>query len=405
MAVKERRLKNLLSGILLVLIFVVTACTPSVGVGDNNKDLKLVSEFEGGKLYKAGEVSVLELQGNYHQMGRQYGRLLKNELNELYDISINSQYIQKQGFTYERIKAIADSIFDFYPQRYKEILYGMAETSGLGLEKQVILNAIEWYPKMGKSAPKCSGIGVWGDYTKDGTLIFGRNNDDTEFFKEFGKYMVVAVFKATDLSINTAIINYAGVIYAANGLNSKGIFLELNSGNAMGYYPDRTSIFVTLFSFLQDYPTIRQMDAAFQAVRVNLSSIVNVADKDIAYSFECTPDGVKRRAPDKNGLMAATNHFVDPAWKIPQPSDDKKEGWTVKRRDNLLALAEKYRGQLDVEKMKQVMDTIIENGGATVSTDTIYQIIAVPQDLTLWLNAPGNFNWQKIDLNKLLNNS
>lgn len=396
-------MSKLLSGTLLVSLLLLSACVPAAYNSNNNEGLKPVAEYEGGKLYRAGEVNVLELTGDYHQMGRQYGKLLKNVLNELYVVSINKQYIQKQGFTYERLKVIAYSIFDLYPQRYKEILYGMAETSGLGLEKQVILNAIEWYPKINNLVPKCSGIAVWGDYTRDGTLIFGRNNDDSAFFKEFGKYMVVTVFKAADSSINAAIINYAGVIYAPSGINGEGIFLELNSGNWMGYYPDRASIFVTLLSFLQDYSSIEGIDAAFQAVRVNLSSIVNVADKDIAYSFECPTNDVKRRVPDKEGLLAATNHFIHPAWNIPQPADDEKEAWTVKRRDNLLAMGEKYKGQFDVEKMKQVMDTTIENGGATVSTDTIYQIIAIPGDLVLWLKAPGNFDWQKISLSKLLN--
>ncbi len=397
-------MRNVLSGILLVILVVVTACTPSAGIGDSGKDLKFIAEFEGGKLYKAGEVSVLELKGNYRQMGRQYGQLLKTELNELYDISANGEYIQKQKFTYEKMKQIGEFLFAFYPQRYKEILYGMAETSGLGLDKQLILNAIEWHPKLGAGAHKCSGIGVWGDYTKDGGLIFGRNNDDTAFFKEFGKYMVVAIFKANDSSINTAIINYAGVIYAANGMNSKGIFLELNSGNGMGFHAERVSIFVTLMSFLQDYPSLKEMSAAFQSIRANLSSIVNVADRDIAYSFECPTDNASRREPDKAGLIAATNHFVDPCWNIAELPDNASTAYTVTRRNNLLALADKYKGQFDVQKMQQVLDMTIEKGGATDSAGTIYQIIAVPRDLTMWLKAPGNFDWQKVDISKLINN-
>jgi hypothetical protein len=395
-------LKNVLLGVLVVIIIAGSACVPSTGTGVSSDGLKFISEFEGGKLYKAGDVSVLELKGNYRQMGRQYGKLLKDELNELYDISANKEYIQKQGFTYERMKYIGEFLFAYYPQKYREILYGMAETSGLGLDKQLVLNAIEWHPKLGTGARKCSGIGVWDGYTKDGSLIFGRNNDDTSFFKEFGKYMVVAVFKANDSSINTALINYAGVIYAANGINSKGVFLELNSGNGMGFHRERISIFVTLFTFLQDYPSIKEMSAAFQSVRANLSSIVNVADKDIAYSFELPTDNATRREPDKSGLIAASNHFVDPYWNVAELPDNASTAYTVTRRNNLLALADKYKGLFDVVKMQKVLDTVIENGGATDPDSTIYQIIAVPKDLTLWLKAPGNFDWQKVDISRLL---
>lgn len=134
---------------------------------------------------------------------------------------------------------------------------------------------------------------------------------------------------------------------------------------------------------------------------MNISSIVNVADKETAYSYECPTYGAKRRSPDRQGLLAATNHFVDPFWGLPPPSNDEQNGWTIKRRDNLLALGEKHKGKIDTEKMKEVLDTRIEQGGATHSTDTIYQIIAVPADLTLWLKAPGNFDWQKVGLDRL----
>ena len=81
----------------------------------------------------------------------------------------------------------------------------MAETSGLGIDKQIVLNAIEWYPKINTFVPKCSGIAVWGDYTGGGPLVFGRNNDDTPFYKEFAKYMVTAVFNPDDSSIPVAV--------------------------------------------------------------------------------------------------------------------------------------------------------------------------------------------------------
>ena len=32
---------------------------------------------------------------------------------------------------------------------------------------------------------------------------------------------------------------------------------------------------------------------------------------------------------------------------------------------------------------------------------TIYQIIAVPAELKLWVKVPGQFDWQEVDLKKL----
>ena len=184
-------------------------------------------------------------------------------------------------------------------------------------------------------------------------------------------------------------------------MNREGVFLELNSGNSMGYYPDRLSIIVTLFSFLQDFATMEELGRAFKSTRVNLSSIINVADGNVAYSYECSPDDVKQRPPDRDGLLASTNHFIDPSWGIPPP-DDEKNAWTVTRRNNMLALGEKNKGQFDAEKMKEVLDTTIgKDGGFTLPDMTIYQIIAVPAELKLWVKVPEQFDWQEVDLNKL----
>jgi hypothetical protein len=354
-----------------------------------------IAEFEGGRLYMAGPVWVLQLHGTHYQMGRQYGMLLKNQLNEAYDITIAtfSPY-----FTYERMRQIADNVYARYPQKYKDIIIGMAETSGLGLEKQIVLNAMEWFPKINAFVPHCTGVGVWGDYTSDRRLIFGRNNDDAALYRNFGSYVVVAVFNPTDSGMPVAVINYAGVVYAPTGINRAGIFMEVNSGNWQGYFINQPLLVLTMFTFLQDYSTQEDMDAAFQAVLPDLVSIVNVADSATAYSFECWTTTVKRRSPDKNGLLVATNHFVDPSWGLPPPQPDSANGWTAKRRDNLLTWAEVHKGRLNVDKVKEVLDTPITEGGAFQAA-TIYQVVAVPADLTIWLRAPEHFEWQKIDLN------
>jgi hypothetical protein len=301
-------------------------------------------------------------------------------------------------WSYERMKQISDAVYAVYPQKYKDILIGMAETSGLGLEKQVILNAIEFIPKIDNAVPRnCSGIAVWGDYTEGGGLIFGRNNDDVEKYKIFGKYTIVAVFNPTDSGIPTAIVNYAGTIYAANGMNRNGIFLEMNAGNVQPVFMERPSIFTTLFSILESCSTQDEMNEAFQPVQANMSSIVNVADTTIAYSFECPVSGCRRRNPDAPGLMVSTNHFIAPSWGIPLPAPT--DG-SVVRRDNLMVLANAGKGFINVDGMKRMLDTYIDQGGAT-NNGTIYQIIAVPSDRVMWLKAPGHFNWQHVDLANL----
>jgi hypothetical protein len=160
----------------------------SMGTNIANENLVLdtknpVMIFEGGKLYRAGFLNVVKLHGSYRNMGRQYGTLLKNELNEFYNNMSNNFGIDSR-FTHDAILQTAKSDFRFYPQRYKEIIYGTAETSGMGLDKQLIVNnvikEIAIYINSHQENPhgkECSGVAAWGNYTSNGQLVFGRNYD------------------------------------------------------------------------------------------------------------------------------------------------------------------------------------------------------------------------------------
>src|SRR5512137_1523540 len=120
-------------------------------VSVRSKGLKYVAEFEGGKLFKAGGVSVVVVKGSYRQMGRQYGALLKDDLQAMHttigEVFLNNPD-EKRRMTGDQLDTIARAVYDRYPQRYKEILYGMAETSDLGLDKILLVNALEWFPKI-----------------------------------------------------------------------------------------------------------------------------------------------------------------------------------------------------------------------------------------------------------------
>lgn len=395
----------------LLVLSALLACGSSV----TQTDVTLVSSFEGGERYAAGAVTVLKLRGNHYQMGRQYGMLMKYDMISLFNSAIYGRYIGLDHRSYSRLKQISEVLYNSFPQKFRDVVDGMSETSGLGLEKQKILNALEMIPKYDSELilpNRCSGIAVWGNYTGGGPLVFGRNNDDADYNREFAPYITVAVFHPTDSGQPTAIVNYAGVIYAPSGINRDGLFLEINSGSVRWIYPERPYLPATLFAFLENYSSISELNSAFLSLKGNatLASIVNVADGRQAFSHEISAippepftmyddiktDDVKIIGQAPPGLLVATNHFVDPSWKI---LPDDSDGLTVTRRNNLITLANRHKGRFDAETMKKVLDTTIEEGGATMSTGTIYQIIAIPEERLMWLQAPGNFTWQKIDLN------
>jgi len=398
--------KNAALSLALVLFICVsiTNATASEDTADTGRpELKQVAAFEAGKLYKTGAVSVLELIGNYRQMGRQYGALAKDDLQAMLttigEIFLNNPD-EKNRITERELNTIARALFDRYPQRYKEILYGMAETSGLGLDKVLLVNALEWFPKINKlSYGKCSGIAVWGPYTQ-GPVVFGRNDDDSPAYLAFARPFVV-ILKPNDGSIPVALINYPGVIYSATGMNADGLFIELNSGNEMGFSLDRVSIFTTLFLYLQEYHNLVELDRAMRSTLVDMSSIINVADPTRGYSYECSLWDTKRRDQDAEGIIAAANEYSHPNWGI-TPMDPKKDpGANQLRKGNLLKLGAKYKGAITPEvMMKKIMDVDIKDGGAT-HTGTIFQVVAAPADRKIWVKVPNRMDWAEVALEPL----
>jgi hypothetical protein len=360
-----------------------------------------VATFEGGKLYKAGSLNVIELHGSYREMGRQYGALMKKELNEIYN-QMNGDFGKIEGITYDSMLKKGRMLFEYYPQKYKEIVFGISETSGLGLDKQLIVNAKEYYIPVAPLAHQCSGVAAWGNYTSGRPLVFGRNYD---FGPALAEYVTVAVYNPEDGSLPTASITYAGSIYVTSGLNKKGLFLELNNGGVSetAQYTNRVPALVSLFAFLESAADLKQLNAEFHSTLPDYAYVINVADPEKAYSYEWATFDVRRRSPDEDGLLVATNHFVDPSWGLAEPEMGAFDpANTSERRTNLLALAEKYKGNFSSQTMMEVMSLPLEKGGSfRAPHDTSYQIVAVPQDLKVWVRIPEVSDWTEVDLKPL----
>lgn len=50
--------------------------------------------------------------------------------------------------------------------------------------------------------------------------------------------------------------------------------------------------------------------------------------------------------------------------------------------------------------MKGLMDIEVRDGGSTHRC-TVFQVIAVPEELTLWIRALGYSDWQQVSLREL----
>lgn len=390
------------SKIILVLLAGSLIFTCAVGAQTATApELKHVRSYDGAGLYKANKFNVLVLKGSYAQMGKQYGRLMKDELNKMYDLAIKRDFVETQKLSYDVLREASLKFYDAYPARFKAIVDGMAEGSGIDKEKLIMLGQVVTLVGYTKTGVHCSGIAAWGPYTSGGPLVFGRDFDYPPYFKDFAELMTIVVYNPADGSIPVAQIGYAGQMDTLTAMNQAGLFTEINDGAVSGgrdLNSNRLVVTVLPFTFLLDSSTMGQLDSAIGTARADYAILYNVADKNMAYSYEWSIDDVRRRLSDADGLMVATNHFLDPAWKSPEPEGDPYD--TIARRKNLLALGEKYKGAFNPEIMMAVLDLPYDKGGVTRDW-TIYEIVAVPAELKIWLKAPGYQDWTEIELGKL----
>lgn len=348
-----------------------------------------------GRSYNVDGITVLDLKGSWHQMGMQYGILAKEQIKDVL------AYIDlKLGADAERMNAaagITDSLYANYPDNLKSFFDGVSESSGQNLERIKLCNAVEYI----EGEFLCSAMAVWGDYGT-GKLVFGRNYDASSY-REIDKDLVVTVFHPDD-GIAAATVSYAGELYCVNGLNAKGIFIELNNGTPSAGTEMNWNICpstVSLFNLLFEAGNMDDVDSFFKDTQSSLPYIIGVADRNEARSYEWYYDRTRRGdVVTEDGLMISTNHYVNDEWPFAVPTD--KTSWnSISRRNNLNSNAKEYKGRIDVKKMKEIMSTSLEDGGPMLSL-TRYQILAVPEDMILYINIPSNGKWVKLKMSEYL---
>ncbi len=360
---------------------------------------RISSETSKASKYKAGPVSIVDLHGTWHEMGRQYGELMKDELNDVLDF-LKSIIASNQGNSDKTLSIVAQQAAQT-PYRIAEFMKGASETSGLSYEQIHMINAVE---RIG-GLPHCSVAMAWGDYT-DGSLVIGRNYDYADFFSEVADDVAVTVYHPADGALATATIGYVGEIYAVNAINEAGIFLELNNGKPSANIKSPNYRFTgttMLFDIMFDADDLNAIDLFFNTTNSSSSSIINVADSQKGVSYEWCPVGVKRgESENPEGLLVSTNYFLNPEWDFPVPSNE--DSWdAITRRENLIRLLDEKKGSVDVETMQRIIATPFEEGGAMLGL-TVYQFVIVPGTFELWIRVidSDDDSWFSVDLASLL---
>ena len=102
-----------------------------------------MESFEKGTKRREGVINIIDLHGTWREMGRQYGALMASEMKHIYEKGVIEKLVNEHGLDIENLKDRASKFYANYPFRFKEILCGMSETSGLSMEQRDPI-AVEW---------------------------------------------------------------------------------------------------------------------------------------------------------------------------------------------------------------------------------------------------------------------
>lgn len=396
---KERPLCLALLALMLAVPLVLCGCAEQA---EEITGLEYISSFEGGNLYRADKIYVAQLHGDYEEMGRQYGGLLKDQIQG-FSQEINETILGSPDFPSDRLMPLVEMLFNRSPERFKKIFEGMSQTSGLELDELMVIDAaVPLGTLVEESYGNCSVVAAWGEYTGGAPLVFGRNFDYPAFYKEYDDTLALVVFNPTDGSLPTAIYCNAGQVSTIQAFNQAGLVMATDEGSASGTpgMPlDRANYQTNTTQWFLDFDNLDALGTQISGSRQLYPILAAIADEEGAVSYECDLDDYRKAPPTADGLVVQTNHYVDPSWGRSIPTDPS---WTtVQRYENLVALANQDKGEIDSDRMMQIMDTPIDQGGAFRPEETITQFVYEPADFALWLQAPGYQNWVQVPLGNL----
>ena len=332
---------------------------------------------------------------------------MKDEMQEAYGKTMNGT--AAMGMNESEVKAAGDMLYGSLSEKYTELMAGMSETSGLTLQQQKELNGgvvslIEAYLlKEADAKQGCSGVAFWGNYSKDGKLYFGRNWDMVNsLLVPYLPYMTLAVYHP-DSGNTVANLEWVGEVYTETAMNDKGIFLELNNGQHSdpSHVEGRQYNVVKLLDFMFDSSTMEDIDMEFNTTGAADSYIIQVANKDAAYSYEWATFGARKRSENVSGLLVAYNDFVPPYPASWEGKVTPANPLDVRRKNFLrMANSPEYKGKMDEKLMQQFLAVPFNDGGGMIPGN-VYQVIAVPEDYKMWLHGQNYSGWEEIDLEPL----
>ena len=379
--------------------------------------MKRINQSGNGVLYTKGTFLIPVLKGTYKEMGAQYGELMKDDMQKVYDIVVQPQ-IDAGDISPEIAKEWTHRALSTFSTRNKDFYEGLEQSTGWTMEKIALLDQINEFGILQSklhSFAGCTSILAWGTASKDANLYIGRNMDWSAVFSDFAQ--VLTVMNPTDGGYRYANLSWPGMITLFTGINEHGVYIDLHDGTSMGgsvVFADRTPFANVMCDMLSETTSLEALLNRFNSTRTSMSLILSLADQNSAASMECSSLGDHRARRSDDDTMVVVNTFLNPDWGIHKRDTVSH---SLERFSNMTDRLEENKGNIDAQKVRELMDirlfnedgTFKKNGGCTKPTkqdadQTTHQMVTDVAQRIIWLKVPNPkylTDWVEIDLKKL----
>lgn len=372
----------------------------------------------------------LYIDGNPLELGLKTGMLTQELFNEQEDIFIKKidELVPSKGYQNLLRKFLAWFNRKMYlniDEQFKAELYGISKYASPDYDYVAkpyqrvmyfhgahdIGHALQDLALVG-----CSSFAAWGNQTKDGKLLIGRNFD---FYAgdDFAKNKIIAFIKP-DEGYPFMSVTWGGMIGVVSGMNDQGLTVTINAGKSQFPLIAKTPVSLVTREILQYASTIEEAIAIAKKRKVFVSESIFVGsakDKKAAI-IEVSPNNFGVYEVENSNQLICANHFQSPAY-----ADDKKNQkhiieshsqYRYERMEELIKETEKIDAEVVVGILRDregLDDKKIGYGNEKALNQLLahHGIVFQPEDLLVWVSSNpyqmGEF--VAYDLNEIFQNT
>ncbi len=353
---------------------------------------------------------IIHLKGTPHEQGLTHGKLARDAIRQ--NLEIYFERFQSEGkLSLSEVQSRAEKYWAAIQRQnnnYAQSLMGVAEGSGFDLLKLVALNVryeIMYHQFMANSfADGCSVIAIAPSRSANGHLLMGENWDWIPNVKGLVLYIEEGTNKILCFT-------EAGIVGGKLGLNNYGLGLGINGLNTTidDWARLRTPFHVRCYEILRAR-SLQEAEVIITGQERSCSANYLIAQvEDQIKNIETAPESVLT-LKNQNGMVAHTNHFVEPGdLHIEEPPNDNRP-YSCQRLDRVYALLQK-KHKVSLDDIRDVLSdhqghpyAICRHIDEALSPAEHYQtVIAVLMDLherTLWISdgPPCESPFQKFSI-------